>query len=207
MYRILTKLHTQSPSIYRFYTVVNEQGEIVEYGTNNAEEAVQVVHDILSKVGYADLKIVDDRAFYVNITDVEDHNITDEEIQQALDLLARVGYKDLDLLHEASYDVEFHWGNRPEEEPEVYALNFEGVDVHFRKDFIDGILAGENVENTISFDYAPLSFHLKIDGEDTPEGLPDWITYEVISDTAGILHFNNITSNHVIEIIIDEISA
>lgn len=207
MYRILTKLHTQSPAIYRFYTVVNEQGELVEYGTNNAEEAVQIVHDILSKVGYADLKIVDDRAFYVDITDVVDHNITDEEIQQALDLLARVGYKDLDLLHEASYDVEFHWGNRPEEEPETYSLNFEGEGVHFRKTFIDGILANESVENAISFDYAPPSFHLKIDGISTDDGLPDWITYEVISDTAGILHFNDITANHVIEVVIDIISA
>ena len=79
MYKILTKLHTKSPGIYRMYMVRNEEGELVEYGTNDAREAAQIVHDVLSKIGYADLKIVDDRAYYVDIVDIVDHPITDED--------------------------------------------------------------------------------------------------------------------------------
>ncbi len=203
MYRILTKLHTKSPGIYRMYMIKNEEGELVEYGTNDAREAAHIVHDVLSKIGYADLKIIDDRAYYVDIVDVVDHPITDEDVEQALDLLSHVGYSDLDLLNEASYDVEFHWGNRPEEEPEKYALNFEGEGVTFKEDFIDGILAGESRENKVTFDTPPQAFHFKINGEDYNEGIPEWIEYTTIDECSGILTINDINQNYVIEIIID----
>ena len=203
MYKILTKLHTKSPGIYRMYMVRNEEGELVEYGTNDAREAANIVHDVLSKIGYADLRIVDDRAYYVDIVDIVDHPITDEDVQEALDLLSRVGYDDLDLLNEASYDVEFHWGNRPEEEPEKYSLNFEGDGVSFKEDYIDGILAGESRDNKITFEEKPDAFHLKINGEECSEGIPEWITYEVIDDCNGILTISNITQNYVIEVVID----
>lgn len=210
MYRILTKLHTQSPGIYRMYMVRNEDGELVEYGTNDAREAENIVHNVLSKVGYADLKIVDDRAYYVDIVDVVDHPITDKDIEEALDLLSRVGYSDLDLLNEASYDVDFHWGNRPEEEPETYALNFEGEGVTFSKDFIDGILAGESRTVKVTFDTIPDAFHFKINGDEyhyeyTGSGIPEWISYIPIDDYNGELTINNINQNYVIEVVVDYI--
>lgn len=205
MYRILTKLHTKSPGIYRVYMVRNEEGELVEYGTNDAREAAQIVHDVLSKIGYADLKIVDDRAYYVDIVDVVDHPITDEDVEEALDLLSRVGYSDLDLLNEASYDVKFHWGNKPEEEPETYALNFEGEGVSFKEEYIDGILAGESRSTIITFDEIPEAFHLKINGEDYNDGIPQWIDYTSIDDYSGELTINDINQNYVIEIVIDDI--
>ncbi len=67
MYKIMTKLHTAAENIYAFYMVTNDNGEVVEYSVATPEEAAEQALEILKQVGYADLRIVDDKSYYMDL--------------------------------------------------------------------------------------------------------------------------------------------
>lgn len=67
MYKIMTKLHTSAENIYAFYMVTNDKEEIVEYSVETPEEAAEQALEILKQVGYADLRIVDDKSYYLDL--------------------------------------------------------------------------------------------------------------------------------------------
>lgn len=69
MYRILTKLHTIAENIYAMHTVVNDEGEKVAYGVASLEEAQDMAKKLLGRVGYEDLRIINDGPFYIEVKD------------------------------------------------------------------------------------------------------------------------------------------
>ena len=61
MYKIMTKLHTSRENVFAFHMVVNDKDEKVEYAVNTPEEAAITALKLLGRVGYEDLRIVDDK--------------------------------------------------------------------------------------------------------------------------------------------------
>lgn len=67
MYKIMTKLHTVADSIYSFYMTKNDKEETIEYGVSTEKEAAEKALELLEKVGYADLRIIDDKPYYLDL--------------------------------------------------------------------------------------------------------------------------------------------
>ena len=67
MYKIMTKLHTAAENIFGFYMVENDKEEKVEYQVKTKEEAAETALELLGKVGYDDLRIVDDQSYYLDL--------------------------------------------------------------------------------------------------------------------------------------------
>ena len=47
--------------------VVNDKDEKVEYAVNTPEEAAATALKLLGRVGYEDLRIVDDKSYYLDL--------------------------------------------------------------------------------------------------------------------------------------------
>lgn len=167
MYKILSKIHTISNDIYEIYTILNDQGEKVEYGVATLEEARDKAKKILCKEGYCDLKIVEDSEY--------DIDIKDKEVQPA----------------ELLYTVNFAMDEDSKDKCVITPEKIENI----KKD------ASINVG--LQFNEIIPSFHFTIDGQDCSAGIPDWITFEPLSATSGILYLNGITQNHNIVMTID----
>jgi len=67
MYKIMTKLHTMRENVFAFHMTVNDQDEVIEYGVLTPEEAAETAIQLLGKVGYEDLRIVDDKSYYIDL--------------------------------------------------------------------------------------------------------------------------------------------
>ena len=67
MYKIMTKLHTSRENVFAFHMVVNDKDEKVEYAVNTPEEAAATALKLLGRVGYEDLRIVDDKSYYLDL--------------------------------------------------------------------------------------------------------------------------------------------
>jgi len=67
MYKIMTKLHTSRENVFAFHMVTNDRDEIVEYGVLTPEEAAITALELLGRVGYEDLRIVDDKSYYIEL--------------------------------------------------------------------------------------------------------------------------------------------
>ena len=67
MYKVMTKLHTMRENVYAFHMITNEKGEKVEYEAETPEEAAETAISLLGRVGYEDLRIVDDKSYYIDL--------------------------------------------------------------------------------------------------------------------------------------------
>jgi len=67
MYKIMTKLHTSRENVFAFHMVTNDNDETVEYAVLTPEEAATTALELLGKVGYEDLRIVDDKSYYLDL--------------------------------------------------------------------------------------------------------------------------------------------
>lgn len=68
MYKVMTKLHTGgNKNVFRFHMVTNDLGQTVEYAVNSLDEAAETALELLRKVGYDDLRIVDDKPYYLDL--------------------------------------------------------------------------------------------------------------------------------------------
>lgn len=67
MYKIMTKLHTSRENVFAFHMTTNDQGETIEYGVLTPEEAAITALELLGRVGYEDLRIVDDKSYYLDL--------------------------------------------------------------------------------------------------------------------------------------------
>lgn len=67
MYKIMTKLHTSKENVYAFHMITNDSDEVVEYAVLTPEEAAATALELLGKVGYEDLRIVDDKSYYLDL--------------------------------------------------------------------------------------------------------------------------------------------
>lgn len=67
MYKVMTKLHTGAKNVFRFHMVTNDEGQTVEFGVTSLEEAAEKALELLRTVGYDDLRIVDDKPYYLDL--------------------------------------------------------------------------------------------------------------------------------------------
>lgn len=168
MYKVMTKLHTRKENVYAFHMVEDENGEKVEYEAKTPEEAAETAISLLGRVGYEDLRIVDDKSYYIDLI----------------------------------------YGEKPGPGPRYYTIRYMNIeDYEPDQEVIRHIEPGATVESMITFLRPELmaSFHLIVDGVEYPDGNPDWISFEPITDTDVLIIYSNITSNHDVEIVIDPI--
>lgn len=204
MYKILTRMHTKRDGIYRFYMVEDSDGRFVEYSTDSLDEVRDTALMLLKQVGYLDLKIVEDKPYYVEIDNIIDNTIQSEDINKALEIMGQVGYEDLYLTNDATYGVQLIWGQKPMPEQKEYTVKVQGpVELNYQP--ITHIVSegGGQLEIPLSFEKGVKVFHLIINGESLDKGVPDWIHYTHISDTEGSLILDNINQNYDIYIEVD----
>lgn len=67
MYKIMTKLHTTRENVFAFHMVYNDNNDLVEYAVNTPEEAAEEALKLLGRVGYEDLRIVNDDPYYLEL--------------------------------------------------------------------------------------------------------------------------------------------
>jgi hypothetical protein len=53
-------------NVFAFHMTINDQGERVEYGVLTPEEAAEKALELLGRVGYEDLRVVDDKSYYID---------------------------------------------------------------------------------------------------------------------------------------------
>ena len=118
---------------------------------------------------------------------------TEEDVKLAGRLLAkRVGTDDIRVVRDEDYYLKLFYGTEPVPTPDTYSIILVGLE---NAEEITDIVAG----GTVSTDYIKdlTDFHIVINGEETTNGLPDWITIE-----EGIMTLNNINQNYTLEIIL-----
>ena len=69
MYKIMTKLHTMKENVFAFHMVPSDRDPktTVEYKVATPEEAKEMALTLLGRVGYEDLRIVDDKSYYLDL--------------------------------------------------------------------------------------------------------------------------------------------
>ena len=206
MYKILTKLHTKYNGAYCFHLVKNEDGAIVEYATDNIDEAKEMALTVLKQVGYNDVRIVEDKPYYIEIDNIINNDITQEDIDKALDLMGHIGYEDLYLTNDADYDINLHWGVKPEPEQDTFTVSIldngeitavpweiSNIPVHGEAAFR---IQPNNSENI-------LGFHLFINGVACGTGIPEWLIVETFDDSTVSLTVKDITQDIVLSVQFD----
>lgn len=199
MYKILTHLHTQSPGVYRFLAAGGE-----EFATEDINEAALIAKEVLKKVGYDDVKIIDDKEYYIEVTSHSIEEITDDEITLLEKVLAEVGTNDISLSAVGDYDIEIKWGKRPEETIPTYTVDLIATEPLVVTPQHAEVLEHDNVEVTITSEDRIGPYHLTINGELCDSGLPSWIQFELMGDKEGKATLLDITQNYIIEIIPDK---
>lgn len=198
MYKIITKMHTLRDGVGRYHMVPDESGKLIEFATDDKEQAKLEALKILKKVGYNDLRIVDEQDFYIEIENVVDNNITADDIIEAEKILGKVGYEDLYLTNDADYDIELKWGIKPEGEQttftvtivdngEITAVPWEITDIpeHGEAQFRIQPKDPDNI----------LGFHLFINGVICDTGIPNWLDIETFDDATVTLTVTDITQD------------
>lgn len=199
MYKILTHLHTQSPGIYRFHAI-----DGIEFATEDLEEAAAMAKEVLTKIGYDDIKIIDDKDFYIEVTSYSLEDISDKEIDLIETVLAKVGTDDVALSAVGDYNIDLIWGKRPAIDTPIYTIDLITTEpLRVEPQHVE-VLEHGKVELVITSEEKIGPYHLLINGEPCDTGLPIWIQFELISETEGRATLLDITQNYVIEIIPDK---
>lgn len=198
MYKILTHLHTQSPGIYRFLMI-----DDVEFATDSLDEAAAMAKQVLTKVGYEDMKIVDDKDFYIEITSYSIDDITEEEIELLESALAKIGTDDISLSAPGDYEIGLVWGTKPEVIAPTYIVNIQAPEgITITPNHIEVIEHG-SVEVAISSISRIGPYHLVINGEECAAGIPTWIAFEQLDDYTGKAILTDITQDYEIVVVPD----
>lgn len=205
MYKILTRLHTQSPGVFRYHMISDDAGNISEFQAETLEEVELEVIKLLEKLGCYDLRIVVEQPYYIELEYNEDPDfIGEKEAATALKMLNFMGWGDLRISDNKPFSVELFFGKRPEEEGPYYTLSITAPEnCLIEPALIEDIGPGCSKTAKITFPEEYTSFHILVDGKEQNSGIPDWIEYEPLSSTEGILTFQGINTNHTIEIVLD----
>lgn len=203
MYKILTRLHTLKPGVFRFHMIQNEEGEWMDYQAETKEEAELEAIKILERVGCLDLKVVQEEPYYIDIKyDIDADFNEDNEEARALSLINYVGWGDLKISDNRPFSIDMIWGEREENKTRHY-INITSPNIcQCEPRYMDNIVPGSSRSTTITFVQPVESFHLIINGEKC-DGIPSWIDYMYLSDTQGVLTFNGIKKDYEIEVIVD----
>lgn len=199
MYKILTHLHTQSPGIYRLLEV-----DGVEYGTEDLEEAAAMAKEVLTRIGYEDIKIIDDKDFYIEVSSYSLEDISDKEITLLEQVLAKVGTDDISLSAVGDYNIDLIWGKRPEEVIPTYIIDIQAPEPMVATPNHIEVPEHGSVEVVISSNERIGPYHLIINGEECTTGIPTWISFELLDENSGKAILTDITQNYEIVIVPDE---
>lgn len=128
--------------------------------------------------------------------------------QEAKKLLGEVGYNNLKIINDGPYYIEIQDGEEPQEPKALYTLSIlsnenNKTNCSITPESIENIEENSSVNVGLVFDGIIPNFHLNINGEETEQGLPEWIEFKALSANEGILYFNGITNDYVIEIVED----
>lgn len=205
MYKILTHMHTQSPSIHRYHRIKNEAGEWEDFESDSLEEVEAVVLEILQRVGSQDITVVEQHPFYIDLYYEEDEEFVGvKEKEDALNTVKYRGWEDLKISDDKPFTLDLIWGEIPVANPETYVIQINGPDELIGQPIIvEATEQDKEVAIPLYFSKGVKVFHLVVDGQSMSDGIPEWIKYEHISDTSCILKLINITSNHIIDIVVD----
>lgn len=198
MYKILTHLHTQSPGIYRFLMI-----DDVEFATDSLDEAAAMAKQVLTKVGYEDIKIVDDKDFYIEVTSYSIDDITEKEIELLESVLAKVGTDDISLSAPGDYEIGLLWGKKPEPIIPTYVVDIQSPENIIVTPSHAEVEEHGNIELMINFVDGIGPYHLVINGEECITGIPDWISFELLDDHSGKTILKDITQDYTITIVPD----
>ena len=203
MYKIITRLHTTKPGVFRFHMIQNEEGEWIDYQAETKEEAELEAIKILERIGYLDLKVIQEEPYYIDINyDIDADFDEDDEKANVLSLINHVGWGDLKILDNRPFSVDMIWGEREESKVRHY-INITAPNIcQCEPRYMSDIVPGSSRSTTITFVQPIESFHLVINGKKC-DGIPSWIDYMHLSDTQGILTFNGIENDYEIEIVVD----
>lgn len=203
MYKIITKMHTLRDGIGRYHMVSDENGNLIEFATDDKEQAKIEALKILKKVGYNDLRIVDEQDFYIEIENVIDNNITADDISEAEKILGNIGYEDLYLTNDADYNISLIWGKKHEGTTPIYTIKVEATaPIVITPSEIEVEEHGD-VELIISSTEKMGAYHLVINGEECITGIPDWIDFELLDNYSGKVILKDITQDYVIIVVPD----
>lgn len=203
MYKIITKMHTLRDGIGRYHMVPDENGNLIEFATDDKEKAKSEALRILKKVGYNDLRIVDEQDFYIEIENVIDNNITVDDITEAEKILGNIGYEDLYLTNDADYNINLIWGKKHEETTPTYIVRVEATTPIVVTPSETEVEEHGNVEVMISSAEKMRAYHLVINGEECITGIPDWIEFELLDEYSGKAILKDITQDYTIVIVPD----
>ena len=203
MYKIITKMHTLRNGIGRYHMVPDENGNLIEFATDDKEQAKSEALKILKKVGYNDLRIVDEQDFYIEIENVIDNNITDDDISEAEKILGNIGYEDLYLTNDADYNINLIWGKKHEETTPTYTVRVEATTPIVVTPSETEVEEHGNVEVMISSAEKMRAYHLVINGEECIAGIPDWIEFELLDEYSDKAILKDITQDYTIVVVPD----
>lgn len=203
MYKIITKMHTLRDGIGRYHMVSDENGNLIEFATDDKEQAKIEALKILKKVGYNDLRIVDEQDFYIEIENVIDNNITADDITEAEKILGNIGYEDLYLTNDADYNISLIWGKKHEGTTPIYTIKVEATAPIVVTPSEIEVEEHGDVELIISSTEKMGQYHLIINGEECTTGIPAWITFELLDNYSGKVILKDITQDYVIIVVPD----
>ena len=171
MYKILTKLRTKYNTVYSFHTVKQEDGTVVEYVSDDLEEVKATTIELLKQVGYKDVRIVEEKPFYIEIDNVADSTIQDKDIQQMLELMEYIGSDDLILTNDASYNVSLYFGSKEEEKAPTHTVEVQTNEFFVVTPTNIVVEDGGTASFEIKIDDSVDRFNVQINGEEFKEGL------------------------------------
>lgn len=203
MYKILTHMHTQSPSVHRYHRVKNDKGEWVDFQTDSLDDAREEVLNILKRVGNQDVTVVEDHPFYIDLYYGEDTEFSGEEEKvEALTMLQYLGWEDLKISDNKPFSIDLFWGVKPEMVPPTYTITIEAnMEAQFEPAILSEVVEGSTCSTVMTLAQPCTKFHIIDNEEEFDAGLPEWIEYEEIDDLHGKFIFHGVTSDHNIHVI------
>lgn len=204
MYKILTHLHTKSPSVYRYHMVQNDKGEWVDYQSDNLEDVETMAIELLRNIGHCDLIVVEEHPYYVDLFYQDDETFTgEEEKEEALTMLQFLGWEDLRISDNKPFEIDLVWGVKPEMEKPKYKINISTTLGSVTPAIIEDIVEDSNCSFIVDFGQEISSYHLVINGEEQSNGIPDWIRCTELSTSSYRFMLNGVTQDYTIEIVVD----
>lgn len=189
----MIKLNTQSPNMYQVLTVNGE-----EYVAETLEEVKEKAKEILTYVGSNDVKIIDDKEYYVKVTDYFNEAIDYKDVERLEQLLTSCGSGKVTLSNVGDYETTIVWGKRPAVTPDRYNVEVNATDGIVVEPCSRVVEKGLSASFNITLGEGISSFHIIVNDEEFTTGLPDYIKY-----ADGILTIEDIHNDLVVMLIQD----
>lgn len=127
---------------------------------------------------------------------------------EAMKLLANWGYNELKIINDGPYYINIEDGEEPKEPEILHNITIvcdknNKTNCSIIPNLISDIKLNASVTSQVVFDDNIPKFHFRINGEDTINGLPEWIKIEILNKQEIKLYFNGITEDYIIEIVED----